>query len=375
MSRNYGGRSWRHALATLCMAPLLGSMLQGCAITERLLDGTQGSETAEARPGEFDAAMAKGKTLFTAGQFGLALAAFEVALQIQPDSPRALNAVAATYDQLRRFDMADKYYARALQLAPDSSDVLNNVGYSHILRGDPIGAQRYLVQALPADGKDQVVVANLALARARAEGANVAALPAAPIAQPGALPGGGSPMMLRPPTGEPIAQLPAPVAAPPSSATAASLPQLAPPPPPATAASPQPAAVQQLAAMPTTAGSPSPVAAMAVSLPVGAATALAVAAAPSIDAPAALPPAPAALPPATMPVALTAAVPSLPTAPPRGQAVTVDLAVLAQLPPPVETRAPGPSQPELLPTTPTAGPPVEVNLGLLEWLGLSRPTS
>jgi hypothetical protein len=54
--------------------------------------------------------------------------------------------------------------------------------------------------------------------------------------------------------------------------------------------------------------------------------------------------------------------------------VTVDLAVLAQLPPALPSAAALGSA-ELPPASLASRPAVEVNVGLLEWLGLSRPAS
>src|SRR3546814_2229904 len=59
----------------------------------------------------------------------------------------ALNGLAAAYDRLRRFDLAERYYRQALAIEPAASHTLNNYAYSHLLRGDHATASRYLEQA------------------------------------------------------------------------------------------------------------------------------------------------------------------------------------------------------------------------------------
>ena len=44
--------------------------------------------------------------------------------------------LAASYDQLRRFDLADRAYAAGVGIVGPTPEVLNNQGYSYMLRGD-----------------------------------------------------------------------------------------------------------------------------------------------------------------------------------------------------------------------------------------------
>jgi hypothetical protein len=109
-------------------------------------------------------AYASGKQHFAAGQLGLALTDFQRALQEQGPSVDRLNALAATYDRLSRFDLADRAYRQALALDPDSPQTLNNIGYSYMLRGRPDLASAYLAKAQSVAKGDPVIGANLALA-------------------------------------------------------------------------------------------------------------------------------------------------------------------------------------------------------------------
>lgn len=107
--------------------------------------------------------MARGKEHFTAGRYGLALTEFRSAVANSPMSIEALNALAATYDQIQRFDLADQFYQRALIQAPESSQTLNNVGYSYMLRGKFDVASAYLREAKRVDAMNATVTANLAI--------------------------------------------------------------------------------------------------------------------------------------------------------------------------------------------------------------------
>jgi hypothetical protein len=111
-----------------------------------------------------------GRSYFEQEQFGLALAAFRESLRQHPDAPRELNAVAACYDQMLRFDLADRYYDLALNIDPNSVQTLNNLGYSHYRRSQEgygseylMSARAYLARASALAGGNPVVAKNLDL--------------------------------------------------------------------------------------------------------------------------------------------------------------------------------------------------------------------
>jgi Tfp pilus assembly protein PilF len=108
---------------------------------------------------------ALGKKQFAGGLYGMALKNFRVALVREPKSLDRLNAVAATYDKLGRFDLAERYYARALGVDPNSVQTLNNIGYSFLMQKDYVSARYYLNQAAKVaraeDTYTNVVGANL----------------------------------------------------------------------------------------------------------------------------------------------------------------------------------------------------------------------
>jgi Tfp pilus assembly protein PilF len=108
-----------------------------------------------------------GKQHLAAKRFGLAIAHFDRMLAQDPDSIVALNAIAATYDQLGRFDVSEGYYKRAMRQNPNSKQTLNNIGYSYLMQEKFDKAQRYLSMAdrVTEPGEENAIVAtNRALA-------------------------------------------------------------------------------------------------------------------------------------------------------------------------------------------------------------------
>ncbi len=119
-----------------------------------------------------------GKLHFGEGRIGLALKSFHEAKRQDPTSVPTLNALAASYDRIQRFDLAQVYYDKALAIEPQSAQTLNNIGYSMLLRGDRTGALAYFDKAKTIDPLNMVVAANMA----RLAPANMARLAPAAVA-------------------------------------------------------------------------------------------------------------------------------------------------------------------------------------------------
>src|SRR5262249_3929708 len=164
-------------LRSLALMAALLPLVSGCAFLNQQL--AMSTEATASGGTDFEGAMTRGKAYFAEGQFGFALVAFQQALERQPGSARALDAIAATYDKLQRYDLADYYYQQALEREPNSSDLLNNIGYSHMLRGDYEGARQYLQRAAVLDPASKVVNANLAMIQQQQPA------PSPPFGQPG----------------------------------------------------------------------------------------------------------------------------------------------------------------------------------------------
>jgi len=104
-----------------------------------------------------------GKKYFRSNNFGLAEASFRSAAVKHPNDAEAWIGLAASYDRLRRFDLADRAYAQALRLVGPTVEVLNDEGFSYMLRGDYERAHKLLQQAQAKDPANPYVEANLKL--------------------------------------------------------------------------------------------------------------------------------------------------------------------------------------------------------------------
>lgn len=107
----------------------------------------------------------RAKSLFAAGNFGLAADAYKSAVETGPSNAEAWIGLAAAYDELGRFDLADRAYGAALRITGPTAQVLNNRGYSRLLRGDYAQARRDLLAARARDPKNPQIAQNLRLLR------------------------------------------------------------------------------------------------------------------------------------------------------------------------------------------------------------------
>ena len=84
---------------------------------------------------------------FNRGQYGLAERYFRDATEKAPKDPTAWIGLAAAYDRIGRFDLADRAYTFAIRLVGETTEILNNQGYSYMLRGDLANARRKFLKA------------------------------------------------------------------------------------------------------------------------------------------------------------------------------------------------------------------------------------
>jgi Flp pilus assembly protein TadD len=104
-----------------------------------------------------------GKKHYRENSFGLAEQHFRRAVEQGPKSVEAWIGLAASYDKLKRFDLADRAYGQALRLAGPTSEILNNQGYSYMLRGDRRRARAKLLEAQGRDPANPYIQNNLDL--------------------------------------------------------------------------------------------------------------------------------------------------------------------------------------------------------------------
>jgi tetratricopeptide (TPR) repeat protein len=108
-----------------------------------------------------------GKRHFAEMNYGLAEQHFRRAIEASTGSTardtEAWIGLAASYDRLRRFDLADRAYGKAIRLWGAAPEILNNQGYSYLLRGDYRTARATLLAASAKDPDNPWIRNNLVL--------------------------------------------------------------------------------------------------------------------------------------------------------------------------------------------------------------------
>ena len=104
-----------------------------------------------------------GKKYFNAGNFSLAERHFRRAVELRPRDLEGWVGLAASYDRLRRYDLADRAYKEALAIYGSRPEVLNNIGYSFLLRGDLRKARQKFAEAQAKDPENPTIANNIAL--------------------------------------------------------------------------------------------------------------------------------------------------------------------------------------------------------------------
>ena len=100
---------------------------------------------------------------FSKGSYGLAERSFRAAVEANPKSAEGWLGLAASYDHLRRFDLAERAYKEAIGLQGHTVAVLNNLAYHHMLRGDLQKARKFLEEAGLKEPSNPVVAGNFRL--------------------------------------------------------------------------------------------------------------------------------------------------------------------------------------------------------------------
>jgi Flp pilus assembly protein TadD len=104
-----------------------------------------------------------GKKHFRAQDFGLAERHFRRAVEAQPKDAEAWLGLAASYDRLKRWDLADRAYDEAIRLVGNTPEILNNQGFSYLLRGNHRRARTLLIAAQAKDPQNPYIQNNLDL--------------------------------------------------------------------------------------------------------------------------------------------------------------------------------------------------------------------
>ncbi|BAB48379.1 MULTISPECIES: tetratricopeptide repeat protein [Mesorhizobium] len=146
--------------AAAMMAAVL--MITGCT-TNNNVDTTK-TTAIQPKAKDVDTSdLAQGKAQFRDANYGLAEQHFRKAVELKADNAEAWMGLAASYDELGRFDFADRAYGQLLKVAGRKPQIVNNMGYSQLLRGNKKKARALLLEAKAGMADPTVVNANLAL--------------------------------------------------------------------------------------------------------------------------------------------------------------------------------------------------------------------
>ena len=104
-----------------------------------------------------------GQEYFNRGVYGVAQQYFQAAVEKAPKDVTAWIGLAASYDRVGRFDLADRAYKQAIKLHGETVQILNNLGYSYMLRGNLTAAREKFHEALMRDPDNQTIQNNVNL--------------------------------------------------------------------------------------------------------------------------------------------------------------------------------------------------------------------
>ena len=100
---------------------------------------------------------------FSRGNYAVAERYFQDATEKAPKDATAWLGLAASYDRLRRFDLADRAYRQVVRLTGETVQLLNDQGYSYMLRGDYRRARERFLRASKLDPDNPTILNNLQL--------------------------------------------------------------------------------------------------------------------------------------------------------------------------------------------------------------------
>ena len=159
--------------AALAGLSLTGAIALGGCITDKPGPDTQEGvppittatiqENASVQYYPSDEPLRLGLELFNRGNFGVAERYFRDAVEKAPRDASAWIGLAASYDRLGRFDLADRAYNSAIHLVGETTAILNNRGYSFMLRGNLVAARHDFLKALEREPGNPTILNNLKL--------------------------------------------------------------------------------------------------------------------------------------------------------------------------------------------------------------------
>lgn len=149
-------RAWPALIMALSVSACFGNH----GIGERSSPGDDYAGLFTRMPGS-EQPLAKGKLHFRNADYGLAEKHFRQAVEDDPNNSEAWLGLAASYDRLKRFDLADRAYKIVIRQIGRTAEVHNNLGYHHYLKGDPARARENFEAALAKDPGNPFALNNL----------------------------------------------------------------------------------------------------------------------------------------------------------------------------------------------------------------------
>jgi Flp pilus assembly protein TadD len=100
---------------------------------------------------------------FKESDYGLSEKLFRKVVAENPNDINALMGLAASYDQLGRFDLAERAYMSLFKIVGRSPKLVSNYGFSHYLRGNKEQALELFKEAGKTLPKNNKINANIKL--------------------------------------------------------------------------------------------------------------------------------------------------------------------------------------------------------------------
>lgn len=120
-----------------------------------------------------ESALVQARGHFRSNDFGHSATFYKRVVELSPQNVEGYVGLGASYDRLRRFDLADRVYASLYKLSGGTAQYYNNVGYSQMLRGNLKEAMNNFRQAQQLAPNNPVIANNILLVKRAAATARI----------------------------------------------------------------------------------------------------------------------------------------------------------------------------------------------------------